>query len=108
MCCGSWGRRESDMTEQLNGTELYLLCVSRASGPELFPKQLIWRFSCLPWSLAPFPVGHHWLLHYCPFYMGGLGPMPVKLLQDLEILPIEGSFAYQSYLAHTTDGNGKG
>ena len=21
-CCGSWGRRESDMTEQLNQTEL--------------------------------------------------------------------------------------
>ena len=34
--------------------------------------------------------------------------MPVKLLQDLETFPIEGSFAYQSYLAHTTNGNGKG
>ena len=21
-CCGSWGRKESDMTEQLNGTKL--------------------------------------------------------------------------------------
>ena len=25
-CCDSWGRKESDMTEQLNGTELILLC----------------------------------------------------------------------------------
>ena len=25
MCCGLWGRKESDMTEQLNSTELNLL-----------------------------------------------------------------------------------
>ena len=24
MCCVSWGRKESDMTERLNGTELIL------------------------------------------------------------------------------------
>ena len=24
MCCGSWGHKESDMTEQLNGTEVNL------------------------------------------------------------------------------------
>ena len=24
MCCSSWGRKESDMTEQLNGTDKYL------------------------------------------------------------------------------------
>ena len=27
VCCGSWGRKESDMTEQLNWTELMLLHV---------------------------------------------------------------------------------
>lgn len=40
--------------------------------------------------------------------MGGSGLAPVKLLQDLETLPIEGSFTYQSYLVHTINGNGKG
>ena len=24
MCCSSWGRKESDTTEQLNGTDKYL------------------------------------------------------------------------------------
>ena len=32
MCCGSWGRKESDWTEQLNGIELidtkYHKCMS--------------------------------------------------------------------------------
>ena len=27
MCCGSWGHKESDMTERLNRTELMYVCV---------------------------------------------------------------------------------
>ena len=29
MCCNSWGRKESDMTERLNGTELVAQRVKR-------------------------------------------------------------------------------
>ena len=31
-CCGSWGRKESDMTEQLNSVELRCLRVKAVDG----------------------------------------------------------------------------
>ena len=40
--------------------------------------------------------------------MGGPGPVPAKLFQDLETLPTEGLFTHQPYLVHTTDDNGRG
>ena len=37
MCCGSWGRKESDTTEQLNSTELSQNTVSSASTRQKEP-----------------------------------------------------------------------
>ena len=34
MCCDSWGRKESDTTERLNGTELNSVFPGGASGKE--------------------------------------------------------------------------
>ena len=34
-CCDSWGRKESDTTERLNGTELNSVFPGGASGKEL-------------------------------------------------------------------------
>ena len=63
-CCGSWGRKESDTTEQLNWTELsrvpcaiqqfFSLCFMYAKSLQLCPTL------CKPWIVArqaPLPVG---------------------------------------------------
>ena len=36
MCCDSWGRKESDMTERLNQTELNLAEVVKATAAGLY------------------------------------------------------------------------
>ena len=36
VCCGSWGRKESDMTEQLNRTELRNVFIRDGLSRELF------------------------------------------------------------------------
>ena len=44
MCCSPWGRKESDMTERLNGTELIvfkvLICVPTFSAKFVFSPSL--------------------------------------------------------------------
>ena len=57
-CCGSWGRKESDTTEQLNWTELNLvLCVFLSQGT---------LFSTYCWIvntelIANGPICHSWI-----------------------------------------------
>ena len=45
VCCGSWGRKESDTTERLNGTELDFTLVS-----------LYLCFSCLTYKMGMIPT----------------------------------------------------
>ena len=53
-CCDSWGRKESDTTEQLNWTELKFiqnLCCKSHSWPYIWSK-LIWKDTCTPVFIA--------------------------------------------------------
>ena len=39
-CCSSWGRKESDMTEQLNGTELRAILIPSIHTTRETPERL--------------------------------------------------------------------
>ena len=58
VCCGSWGRKESDTTERLNCTVLYyLICVYLLLNILIFfeDKNLLWSSLLLFLSVRPTP-----------------------------------------------------
>ena len=55
MCCGSWGRKESETTEQLNWTELTMWggsCFDFCVGEREFLRRMIWIRLWQPGKLA--------------------------------------------------------
>ena len=60
--CGSWGHKESDMTEQLNWAEL--IHISRPFEPPSYlssrPTPLDWYRApvCVSWAIEQIPIGH--------------------------------------------------
>ena len=60
VCCGSWGHKESDMTEQLNWTELSGFLFLRTKEP-----WIKWRWLKYAWSIFSWLNSEHCKGKYC-------------------------------------------
>ena len=59
-CCCSWGRKESDTTEQLNWTELNSAYKLSKQGDNI----QAWHTPFLIWNQSLLSLEHSWLWHY--------------------------------------------